>query len=1755
MRARRLVLALEHAALRAGSAPGPVSHRTPPAMYSTHALASTSVPAPRAPRSFARRGLAPASGAFATRHGALPLAAGRASRPGASLPASPPALLGARSAPAFRGERSVASTFRDGHASLGIIVGARSRGAPACFAAASPGRGSGGRGAASATKRERGGRGVVNGRGAGKPREKSGGGESSATREKRASSSRGSSRGGRGGGRGGKGGRGGRGGSGFRERQRRREAAEASGGRSNPKSNKPSFDPVPTVSPLGRPLLTRRDADREALKLMKQTFQTASTALEMRKHHATFKGHGPPHKRVFSCEMRVQVPRAWMDLGFLGPKIQRASSERDGDALRNLLAERAASASLKSRGACALAEGSGKEKGEVVLECYGGGVDYNKNDAQRLAIADAFASIRFATEGAVDPASDPPNVGRMLKEQHKAALRAEADFGRQLLELVDSSRPTVTHQSSKGAWDAVVTAFVDGGKRLEARGRGAAKGDAEDAAYGEIAGTLPGVVGRERFATLAAVARNSPGNSAAMLRVPPLPDDAMDALITAMGTPEDHDRRMRAVRAAERRAMRAALGRDAFARGGDDDAKDGGYRRRKDKAAAHTAGEVSPAGEASLATEEGVDGVEALAERFRAEEAARRARADPASAAMRETRANLPISAIRDSLNEALRSSPVVVVSGGTGSGKSTQCPQYVLEDAIERGLGPETRIVVTQPRRIAAVSVAERVAAERGERCGTSVGFSVRLHGVAPREEGASVEFVTTGVLLRRLTRDPTLRGVSHVVIDEVHERDINTDFLLVLLRSLLEERPELRVVLMSATLDAESFSDYFSRNGGAPAPLLSVPTKPRYPVEMFYLEDLAGETNDEDDEDEREEDAEEEDEPSEEDEDAFETGAAASVCPEGGMGAKLSLALLEAQDEMLERELEEAVAEERAADALEACDESEDGECDLAGPAAGLDESEDPGESDPESDPESDWEALEVEVEGGGPSPRGRSSKGRTGRLAHRVRTLRRAVEMRRDERASDAEDVDAFSASASRAPVSRAARQAVRRARNGGKTGGGGGGGGKLGDKREREELVVALAAEVARDVARAELARGNRGSVLVFLPGWDEIKEIMKRLESDAPAAEYARLRVIPLHSQVPQEEQQTVFDPAPEGCVKIILATNIAESSVTIDDVLAVVDSGLVREMSYNPESAMSMMGTVATSRASATQRAGRAGRVAPGACYRLYSRATFEAMSERPTPEIQRTALEATCLQTCGMIQREGLSAQRFLAQAMDPPATETVALAMDRLKTLGAIADVRDFEEEEGGEDPRITGGDGGDARAVAKDASAPAEALTPLGRLLSQLPLDPATGRMLVVGVAARCLDPVLTAAACMSSRDPFVVPTGMRDEAQAARRRFCATSDHLAVLRAYREWRWIVAEDGFDAACRWARENFLSVQGLQNLTSLRGQLLNELARIGLVRRDDLQYGGGRNKELRADAEANRHAANEALCVAVLLTGLPGNVASRRQQAHFGVMRTRLEEGAGLHPACVAFQRSPPRRRSEQAALPKWFLYKEMVQSSQVFLRDCSAVTPEQVMLFGGSKITKPPAIEEGEGQLFETAEGAAEVDERGETNDSGFDAGGGEAIRDSTPAEADPFFAATAPPPPSALIDDWIVVSSSCADTSELLVDVRREIDAAVSLVVMQPRRPLPKASEEILDAVAATMHVVEARNEARLRQIRRSEGGGREGGYDRFANRDGFGDGGRREGRAGMGPRAGFGRDQPRGRLRRDADGNFVRSSKR
>ncbi|OEU11976.1 P-loop containing nucleoside triphosphate hydrolase protein, partial [Fragilariopsis cylindrus CCMP1102] len=549
---------------------------------------------------------------------------------------------------------------------------------------------------------------------------------------------------------------------------------------------------------------------------------------------------------------------------------------------------------------------------------------------------------------------------------------------------------------------------------------------------------------------------------------------------------------------------------------------------------------------------------------------------------METQRKALPIHNIRNDLIDKLKTSQVIVVSGGTGSGKSTQCPQYILEDAIQNNQGSTTKILVTQPRRIAAISVSERVSQERYEKDASSdnssVGYAVRFKSKKPRNIGGSIEFVTTGILLRRLLGDDSLlQDISHVMIDEVHERDINTDFLLILFRDLLKKRPDLKLILMSATLDAESFGEYFASNNlTTEVPVLSVPAKPRHPVEVHYLEDLL-KMNDEDN-----------------------------------------------YNNNIETE-----------------EEQEDD---------------------------------------------------------------------------SSRKDTSSTSSSSSSSYT-------------------------KKNNKIDFRVTMTGLVSEIALHLSQIETDSDRSGSILCFLPGMDEIKQCMKYIEENCSRDLRNKIQILPLHSTIPQDDQQKVFLPAKPGTIKLILSTNIAESSVTIDDVLAVVDSGLVREMNFDAQTAMNAMETNPTSKASATQRLGRAGRVAPGKCYRLYTRSNLSLMDDRPTPEIQRTALEATCLQTCSLINSSSdddsddntdiTGVEDFLSRAMDPPVDGAIAFAMDRLTKLGAIATNHNRNGR---------------------------EYLTPLGRTLARLPLDPATGKMLVMGVVMKCLDPLLTAASCFSSRNAF-------------------------------------------------------------------------------------------------------------------------------------------------------------------------------------------------------------------------------------------------------------------------------------------------------------------------------------------------------------------------------------------------------------
>lgn len=1264
------------------------------------------------------------------------------------------------------------------------------------------------------------------------------------------------------------------------------------------------------------------------------------------KHRTSTTMSGPTHDQIFVTTVKTVVPS-----GVIAPVPSDAKVLEDGK-----------------------------------VEFTNTGVAFRKKESLDLAMMDLYA--QFKTLG-IDP-HDPPDVKAMMIAQAKNAQQEKKNRAQLLLEMVGASRPQMTTSQKGRNFITEISAFIEGGKKLDGSGSGPSKAGSEAEAVISVVGKpLEEMIGRERLEELNRIIDSAPANHVSMMAIPPLPDRAIDALIDAMRSPEEHDARM------EQLAEMQSNFEAKFA------AKQESKWRLKTEGGPSKAEAILQAARESRRAEQMIEENNKYVE----EEAKRLQRAlddeNGPQGKMKAVRDALPIKAIKEDLVEALKTRQVVVVSGGTGSGKSTQCPQYILEDAIANGQGPNTRIIVTQPRRIAAISVAERVAAERDEAIGNSVGFAVRLHGSTPRD-AANIEFVTTGVLLRRLMRDGNLDGISHVMIDEVHERDINTDFLLVLLRELVTQRPDLRVVLMSATLDAESFSEYFASsdvvNDGEDVPLMSVPTKPRHPVEIYHLEDLldgGGELHVEDE----------------------------SLLTEDATNAEdrreipnhlkqLAKSLLMAQDRALQNELEEAEAEEAAARQLERIAEAEDEQVEVE---VSEDEDDDDDEEDGDENDDGENEDLEIAMEG---ANAGRGMSPRRMRASSRVRALRRAVAMRN----------------------ARAGESTMKKAMVG-----------KGKEEREVSELTIQLVAEVAKHVASVETDAGRKGSILCFLPGWDEIKAAMSILEETTDPELYERMNVIPLHSTIPQEEQQKVFIPAPDGVVKVILATNIAESSVTINDVLAVIDSGLVREMSWNAESGMSMMGTTTTSRASATQRTGRAGRVAPGSCYRIYSHGTLHAMAERPTPEIQRTALEATCLQTCSMTDA---GVQSFLSKAMDPPAEESVTYAMDRLFKLGAIK-----RQENGG------------------------EVLTPMGRLLSILPLDPGTGRMLIMGAVMKCLDPVLTAAACFSSRDPFYVPPGMRDEAREIRQSFCNTSDMLATVRAYDAFQGVVYEEGWDAARRWASDNFVSVAALNTISSVRSQLLHELNRIGLVQDYDLESRSANKKTLRYDASVNYNAGNDSLFTAVWAAGLPGNIASRRQLGNFGTLRTRTENHAGLHPSSVAFHRKPPRDRTP---LPRWFLYKEMMLSSQVFLRDVTAMRPEQLMLLGGHELTRRDFSGDN-GDIDAPSAGAqtgADVDDRVPLLDA---SGVPVDVPSPTPPE----------PRRRIMLDDWIVVDSQCADTLDLMIDVRREIDAALAFKVMAPRKPLPEASEDIIDAVGAVFRILEERDAHRSRQFRRRD----------------------------------------------------------
>lgn len=526
---------------------------------------------------------------------------------------------------------------------------------------------------------------------------------------------------------------------------------------------------------------------------------------------------------------------------------------------------------------------------------------------------------------------------------------------------------------------------------------------------------------------------------------------------------------------------------------------------------------------------------------------------------MKDQRESLPIYRLKAELCSAIAENQVLIVIGETGSGKTTQMTQYMSEMGYtQRGM-----IGCTQPRRVAAMSVAKRVAEEYGCQLGQEVGYTIRFEDCT--SPATRIKYMTDGMLMREYLADNSLSKYIAIMLDEAHERTIHTDVLFGLLKTLMKERQDFKLIVTSATLDAEKFSKYFFD-----CPIFTIPGR-TFPVEILY-------------------------------------------CKE----------------------------------------------------------------------PEPDY--LEA--------------------------------------------------------------------------------------------ALITIMQIHLSEPA----------GDILVFLTGQEEIDTTSEILYSRIKAlGDLApELIILPVYGALPSEMQSRIFEPAPMGSRKCIIATNIAEASLTIDGIYYVVDPGFCKQNVYNPKLGMDSLVVSPISSASARQRAGRAGRTGPGKCYRLYTEAAYlTEMLPTSVPEIQRTNLSNVVLQLKAMGINDLLG-----FDFMDPPPLQTLVGAMESLYTQGAL-------DDEG--------------------------LLTRLGRKMAEFPLEPQLSKMLIISAELGCSDEILTVVAMLSVENPFYRPKEKAAQADAKKAKFHQQEgDHLTLLAIYEAWK------ASKFSNPWCFENFLQARAMRRAQDVRKQLV---------------------------------------------------------------------------------------------------------------------------------------------------------------------------------------------------------------------------------------------------------------------------------------------------------------------------------------
>ncbi|MBR8336242.1 ATP-dependent RNA helicase HrpA [Burkholderia ambifaria] len=649
---------------------------------------------------------------------------------------------------------------------------------------------------------------------------------------------------------------------------------------------------------------------------------------------------------------------------------------------------------------------------------------------------------------------------------------------------------------------------------------------------------------------------------------------------------------------------------------------------------------------------------------------------------------SLPVSGKRDEIARAIADHQVVIVCGETGSGKTTQLPKICLDLGRGLGAGGTGLIGHTQPRRLAASSTGRRIAEELGTPFGEVVGYKVRFtDNLAP---GASVKLMTDGILLAETQTDPLLKAYDTLIIDEAHERSLNIDFLLGYLKEILPRRPDLKLIVTSATIDADRFARHFGSDA-RPAPVIEVSGR-LYPVEMRYR----------------------------------------------------------------------PVAEDR---------------------------------------------------------PAVKNAEGTGGR--DRVKTAREA--------------------------------------------------------ERDLMDAIVD---------AVDELCREGPGDVLVFLPGEREIREAAEALRKHHPP----HTEILPLFARLSAADQDKVFKAS--NARRIVLATNVAETSLTVPGIRYVVDTGLARVKRYSYRNKVEQLQVESISQAAANQRAGRCGRVADGVCIRLYEESDYQARARFTDPEILRSSLASVILRMKSLHLTE-IESFPFL----EPPPGRAIADGYQLLNELGAVDDDN---------------------------------ALTPLGRELARLPLDPRVGRMILAARDQQSLREVLIIASALSVQDPRDRPIEAQEQADQAHRRFA--DERSEFLQWLKIWAWFEEAVAHKKSNRQlidaCRQNFLSHLRLREWRDVHSQLLT------VVREH-----GWRLNEVEATHEQIHLA---------LLTGLLGNLGMKADDdPHY------------LGARGIKFYLWPGSALAKKAG--RWVMAAELVETSRLYARCLAKIEPEWVEKVGAHLLKK--------------------------------------------------------------------------------------------------------------------------------------------------------------------------------------------------